>query len=650
MPHSYAPNIENNEQLQQEFEKYQQQQERATLDETILETILNPAVLTPEKEKMLFSKIDLDGAKEWNEELKVKTKDLFQEYAHIFALESLDMGHTSMVKHKIKLGNYTPFKERYQCIPPNLFDVVKNHLKELIQVGAVRCSNSPWVSAVVLVRKKDGSLQFCIDLRRLNACTIKDACSLPHIHETLDCLGGTIIFTSLDLKSGYWQDGMDEESKPLTALRVGPLAFFECERMPFDLTNALAIFQHLMETCLGELHLSWCIIYLDDIIVFSKTLEEHLKRLRGVFEKLAKTGLKLKPSRCEFFKSKITYLGHIASAKGIKIDPKMIEAVKNWTTPKTVTDVRSFLGFTNHYRRFIKEYAKVAKPLNFLVSEVGCFLANYDFSIFYKTSKTNVRADALSRIPRSEHVMIDVPTVKAIINVVSHINLLEYNFHPTDIVCKSTQVVVHKKSRDDWKTEQENDPIIGLVIKAMRSKKYDTSQMNNDSKRLLCSRSRLLFHCGLLYRKVFDGQLQESIFQFVLSKPYWKQSLDACHDNMGHLGIERTTSLPRDWFYWPTMIEDIEHHIKSCSRCLLFKTQPEKAELNPIIATRPLELVHIDYLTIESPANSKSDKVINMLIITDHFTQYAQAHITSSQKAQVVVKTLWDHFCPLWGS
>ena len=113
----------------------------------------------------------------------------------------------------------------------------------------------------------------------------------------------------------------------------------------------------------------------------------------------------------------------------------------------------------------------------------------------------------------------------------------------------------------------------------------------------------MLFCAGLLYRKVFDGQLQENKFQFMLPKPYWKQALEACHDNMGHLGIERTTSLLRDRFYWPSMQEDIEHHIKTCPRCLRFKTQPEKAELNPIVATRPLELVHIDYLTIEAPAN-----------------------------------------------
>ena len=215
------------------------------------------------------------------------------------------MGHTSMVKHEIKLDNYTPFKERYHGIPPHLFDEVKHHLKEMIEVGAIRKSNSPWASAVVLVRKRDGSLRFCIDLRKLNAHTIKDAYSLPRIDETLDCLGGAMIFTSLDLKSGYWQVEMEEESKPLTTFTVGPLGFYKCERIRFGLTNATAMFQRLMENCLGELHLNWCIIYLDDIIVFSNSPEDHLCRLRGVFDKLEKAGLKLKPKKCEFLRPRL---------------------------------------------------------------------------------------------------------------------------------------------------------------------------------------------------------------------------------------------------------------------------------------------------------------------------------------------------------
>ena len=158
---------------------------------------------------------------------------------------------------------------------------------------------------------------------------MKDAYSLPRIEDALDSLDGTCIFMSLDLKSGYWQVELDEESIPLTAFMVGPLGFHECVRMPFGLTNTPTTFQHLMETCLGELHLNWCIIYLDDIIIFSKTPQEHLKRLQGVFEHLAQAGLKLKPSKCEFFQDSLHYLGHIVSKKGIATDPKKIETILN---------------------------------------------------------------------------------------------------------------------------------------------------------------------------------------------------------------------------------------------------------------------------------------------------------------------------------
>ena len=162
---------------------------------------------------------------------------------------------------------------------------------------------------------------------------------MPRIDETLDCLGGSIIFTSLDLKSGYWHVEMDKMSKQLTAFTVEPLGFYECERMPLCLTNAPATFQGLMESCLGDLHFNWCVVYLDYIIVFSKTPKEHIERLRGVFAKLVAAGLKLKPKKCECFKSKIAYLGHIVSSNGIETNPRKLEAVKNWTNPKTVTDI-----------------------------------------------------------------------------------------------------------------------------------------------------------------------------------------------------------------------------------------------------------------------------------------------------------------------
>ena len=198
----------------------------------------------------------------------------------------MELGCTSLVKHSIKIVDPKPFKERYWQIPPHQFEEVRKHLKEMEDIGAIRRSNSPWASPVVLVKKKDGTLRFCIDLRKFNSCTIKDAYSLPQIEESLDCLSGACIFSSLDLKSGYWQVKLDDESIPLTAFTVGPLGFYECVRMPFGLTNTPATFQRLMESCLGEMHLNWCIIYLDDVIIFSKTPDKHIERLRGILQKL----------------------------------------------------------------------------------------------------------------------------------------------------------------------------------------------------------------------------------------------------------------------------------------------------------------------------------------------------------------------------
>ena len=161
---------------------------------------------------------------------------------------------------------------------------------------------------------------------------------------------------------------MDEENKPLTAFTVGPLGFYECKRMPLGLTNAPATFQRLMETCLGDLNFHWCIIYLDDIVIFSKDLAIHLERLEAVFRKLEKAGLMLKPSKCELFQRQLAYLAHVISARGVATDEGKIEAIMNWPKPTTIMEVRSFFGFIGYYHRYIPKFAQVAWPLHQLMS------------------------------------------------------------------------------------------------------------------------------------------------------------------------------------------------------------------------------------------------------------------------------------------
>ena len=186
----------------------------------------------------------------------------------------------------------------------------------------------------------------------------------PRLMKHLIASRGSQWFSSFNLKTGYWQVEMDEESKPLTAFTVGPLGFYECKRLPFGLTNAPATFQRLMETCLGDLNLHWHIIYLDDIVIFSKDLASHLERLEAVFQKLEEVGLKLKPSKHELFWRQLAYLGHVISAKGVSTDESKIEAIKNWPTPTNITEVQSFLGFMGYYCRFIPKFMQVAHPLH----------------------------------------------------------------------------------------------------------------------------------------------------------------------------------------------------------------------------------------------------------------------------------------------
>ena len=227
-----------------------------------------------------------------------------------------------------------------------------------------------------------GALRFCIDLRAINHKTIPDIYSLPRIDSTLDVLSGAKWFSILDLKSGYWQVPLADEDKCKTTFTVGPLGFWECEHMPFGLTNAPATFQRLMESCMNDLHLSFCLLYLDDIVIFSKTYEEHLVRLEAVFQKLKEAGLKLGPSKCQFLRKDTRYLGHIISEKGISVDPDKIASVKSWPVPTSVNQVQSFVEFMSFYQRFIKDFAKIAKPLHQL-AEGG---------VYYQTkTKTKVK-------------------------------------------------------------------------------------------------------------------------------------------------------------------------------------------------------------------------------------------------------------------
>jgi hypothetical protein len=210
----------------------------------------------------------------------------------------------------------------------------------------------------------------CVDFRKINAKTIRDAYLLPRIYDTLEALEGARWFCSLDLQSGYLQVRVAEMDKPKTALTT-PFGLYEFNRMPFGLTNAPATFQRLMERCLSGLNLKICLVYLDDVIVFARTFEEILERLEAVLRRLGELVLKLRPSKCKLFQTKLTYLKHVVSENGVEPDPVKISALPKWleNPPRNRKELQTFLGFAQYYRNFVEGFAKIAAPLYDLIKE-----------------------------------------------------------------------------------------------------------------------------------------------------------------------------------------------------------------------------------------------------------------------------------------
>lgn len=215
-------------------------------------------------------------------------------------------------------------------VPAHLQEEVDRQIDSMLENDIIQPSTSPWSSGIVLVRKRDGSRRFCIDYRRLNDVTVKDAYPLPRIDESLDQLAGSKLFSCLDLSSGYWQVEVQPEDRVKTAFATRR-RLFEYKMMPFGLCNAPATFEkRLMETVLSRLHWHICLIYLDDIIVTGKTFEDMITNLGMVFDRLLEYNLKLKPKKCHLFQKEVEYLGHIVGAAGVKTDPRKIDCVQNW--------------------------------------------------------------------------------------------------------------------------------------------------------------------------------------------------------------------------------------------------------------------------------------------------------------------------------
>ena len=321
---------------------------------------------------------------------------VIRNYADVFALNDSELGCTNLVQHSIDTGDNKPVKQHPYRTPMVHREIISQMIDEMHEQGIIQPSMSPWASPVILVPKKDDSIRFCVDYRRLNAVTKRDVYPLPRIDDILDTLGKAKYFSSLDLASGYWQVELDEDARQKSAFTTHR-GLFEFLRMPFGLCNAPATFQRLMQVVLVGLDGTHCFVYLDDILIASQTFEEHLKKLCEVFERLRKAGLRLKPKKCLLLREEVLYLGHVVSAAGIKPDPAKIEKVLSYPVPTDVTKVRQFLGLASYYRRFISGFARISHSLHALTRKDVAFVWSDDCNTAFNLLKEClVRAPVLS--------------------------------------------------------------------------------------------------------------------------------------------------------------------------------------------------------------------------------------------------------------
>lgn len=286
---------------------------------------------------------------------------VIQQYTNVFSGKSDVNGFCDMRPISIETNSPPICQPAYRTALSKR-KLVEEAIDDMLAQGVIRPSTSPWASPITLVPKKDGSTRFCVDYRRLNSVTLKDQYPLPVIQDIFDQVGGSAVFSTLDLKSGYWQIPVAERDIEKTAFRCHR-GLFEFVRMPFGLANAPGHFQRTMDYVFSDLIGKTVMVYIDDIVVYSKNVEDHANHLEEVFQRLEKYGLRLKPSKCTFGKSEVKLLGYIVNKHGIASDPEKTKAIADLQPPASVAEVRSFLGMSGYYRQCIPSYAEISEPL-----------------------------------------------------------------------------------------------------------------------------------------------------------------------------------------------------------------------------------------------------------------------------------------------
>ncbi|UYV84144.1 K02A2.6-like, partial [Cordylochernes scorpioides] len=544
----------------------------------------------------------LEGTREglnWIQQKKLE--HLLCQYEDVFATSPKDVGRTNVTQHRIDTGGATPVKQLPRRLPMTRRDEVAKLIEEMAEQDVIEPSSSPWVSPVVLVKKKDGSTRFCVDYRRLNDLTKKDFYPLPRIDATLDTLSRSQWFSTLDLKSGYWQVSIHPEDRKKTAFTTGNRPW-QFKVMPFGLCNAPATFERLMETVLQGIPLETCLVYLDDIIVMGKSFEEHLINLERVLQKIRGARLKLNPRKCKPFKEKVCYLGHVISRQGIQTDPDRTETVRQWPVPRD-----KFLLRTDHAAlRWLLNFKSPEGQLARWIQR----LQEYDMEIQHRKGKSHGNADALSRRP-------------------CPVNCKHCSKAETQAELNIRQLSLAEELKlDEWSPEE------------MRKSQFEDADLWPVMNWLNAGTNRPAW--------------EDVASCSPITKSYWSlwDSLEfrELHNSPsgGHFGIAKTLGKVKERFYWAGCRASVEKWVRQCTECASRKGPKtrSRARLKTYNVGAPVERIAIDIMG-PLPRSDKGNRYI--LVAMDYFTKWPEAFPLADQEAETVAETLISQFFSRFG-
>ena len=326
---------------------------------------------------------------------------LLEEYRDIFSYSEYDLGHTGLVQHEIDTGENRPFRQPLCPQPRAMLPVIDQLVDDMQDQGIIEPCQSDWCSNLILVKKKDGSNRFCVDYRKLNSISRKDAYPLPRIDTCLDTLSGALWYSTFDLRSGFHQVQVSPTDANKTTF-VCHRGTYRFSRLPFGLCNAPATFQRLMDTVLMGLNFEICLVYLDDIIVFSHSLKSHLDRLRKLCDRLRDACLKLKPSKCCLMQKQVSFLGYQVSQSGVATDPQKIAAIRDWPVPSNLRQCRAFVGICQYYRKFVPNFSEIAAPLHALTKKGARFIWDDSCQAAYEHLKNALTTAPTLALPNDE--------------------------------------------------------------------------------------------------------------------------------------------------------------------------------------------------------------------------------------------------------